>query len=142
MIPAGWRCVSRAGEVELLDGGFVKPGFGGFQLSHALSFQFEAVCPVNQPVQHGVGDGGIADLPGVRVVPGECHGLAIPGLLENAHIVLVPSWSILVTFYRNVAASRRCRDDRDDRDDGDVDAAARSAVDARPLASPRQVIVF
>jgi hypothetical protein len=53
--------VSRAGEVGLLDSGFVKPGFGGPQLSHAFSFQFEAVGAVHQPVQYSVGDGGITD---------------------------------------------------------------------------------
>ena len=43
-------------------GGLVKLGLGGAQLAHALSLQFEAVCAVHEPVQHGVGDGGIADV--------------------------------------------------------------------------------
>ena len=52
----------QAGEFGRRGGGFVKPGFGSVQLSHALSFQFDAVRAVDQAVEHGAGDGRAADV--------------------------------------------------------------------------------
>ena len=80
--------MSRAGEVGLRDGGFVKPCFGGAELSHTFSFQFQAVCAVNQPVQHGVGDRGVADVlvpAHHRHLTGDDGGCPIVPVIDDLH---------------------------------------------------------
>ena len=97
----------------------------GAQFSHALSFVFEAVCTVHKPVQHGIGNGGIADtlvpvidrhlagddaiggnleLMGRRVKQGRADDAA--GLMENARKTVARATSLtsrLLDFARQHA---------------------------------------
>ena len=54
--------MSRADECGLLCIGFVKSCFFGFELADAFPLEIEAMCAMHEPIQHGVGDGGIADV--------------------------------------------------------------------------------
>ena len=61
-------------------------GASGSHLAHGLSFQFDPVGVVDEPIQQGVGDGGVANqlVPGADgELAGDEHGAGVLAVLDD-----------------------------------------------------------
>lgn len=139
MIPAGKRCVSRADECGLLCIGYVKPCFVGFELANAFSLEVEAMCAMDEPVQHGIGDGGIADVL-MPMIDGYLAG-------DDGRGPVVP---IIDDFHQVTTLFGGQRGDRPVVQDQELDAGevlehsgvtAVTAGDAEPLQQPGHALI-